>query len=739
MINQLENFFVEDGKNITYKDITYCLCIRVSEITPWILERLEFCLSYYCPQPKINVVDFGSEKEFAEKIKKICEKYKANYIYEHDKEEFSLAKARNIAVNYVDTKYFLLSDIDFVFDKNIFGNLAKDAERLKMHLYPKRFLTMPICHLEENQTKRFWNSKDKENILRELDFFITKANYGKDIEFYTAYSNVFFMSKDLFSLIGGYCDRFRGHGSEDFDLMLRLGLICSDVPKPENLNKDFYGPLKDSFWEDKNYSGFRRYIEAVMFNNESLGYKAYHLWHPKPKAKGYWTHNNDWKREKFNEVISAYIAKEEKVLEADYLVKDKNCLCLMNDYKSWRYFLPLKYLGYNLKVLSRNNLEEIVEGYKLISEGKVDLVCIFNPYMKSHKKYKDLFDFAKKNGVEVLVIERGGLPNSIYYAPQVSYNDSDFNNIKILEKKLDQHDAALTEEYISSLVTGNATLESMESYEITISKPSIELLKFKKSIFVPLQLEDDMAVNFFNEGYLKYNSFLEKLEEIIIENKHINFVIKPHPLDKKVNQFNYDNVTNLNSENIHAIIDSVDAILLYNSGVGLLALAHNKPVYTVGNAYYSFNGALTKKINSLDVIVQDLDNNNLFKLNKDKTLRLFNWLIKEKYSWFTARDVIKEFNNRKSHAYDFINVEFFNYQGKTWFSGLNPIFSYNSRSYLNAILKVEDVKKSSIKEEKKVVASINNKISQPSSFIRKIKKLQRDPKAFIVDFVKKRI
>lgn len=739
MIKQLENFFVKENIPVTHKDITYCLCIRISEVTPWILERLEFCLSYYSPQPEINVVDFGSEDLFAEKIRKICEKYGANYIFENDKEEFSLARARNIAVNNVKTKYFLLSDIDFVFDKNIFADLAKDAERLKMHVYPKRFLTMPICHLEEDETNRFWNSNQKENIIRELDYFVSRAEYGKDIEFYTSYSNVFFMSKELFTLVGGYCDKFRGHGSEDFDLMLRVGLICSDLPKPEHLNKDFYGPLKDSFWGDKYYSGFRRYIEAVMFNNENLGYKAYHLWHPKPQNKGYWTNNNDWKREKFNEVISAYIEKEEKVLEADYLVKDKTCLCLMNDYKNWRYFLPLKYLGYNLRVLSRNNLEEIVEGYKLISEGKVDFICIFNPYMKSHKKYKDLFDFAKKNGVDVSVIERGGLPNSIYYAEQVSYNDDDFKNTELLDRKLTIEDIALTKKYINSLVTGLYTLESMETYDETIYKPSIEILKFKKSIFIPLQLDDDMAVTFFNENHLKYNDFLDGLEKIIIKNQHIQFVIKPHPLDKKVNRFNYENVTNLNDENIHAVIDCVNTVLLYNSGVGLLALAHNKPVYTVGNAYYSFNGSLTKQIEKLDIIIKDLDNDTLFSLNENKTINLFNWLIKEKYSWFTAKDVIKEFDNRKSHAYDFINVEFFNFKGKTWFSGLNPLFSYNDRTYLNAILKIENLKSATSAVDKKVLKKSDKLASEISPLMRKIRKLKRDPKAFIVDFIKKKI
>src|SRR5690606_31004759 len=107
----------------------------------------------------------------------------------------------------------------------------------------------------------------------------------------------------------------------------------------------------------------------------------------------------------------------------------------------------------------------------------------------------------------------------------------------------------------------------------------------------------------------------------------------------------------------------------------------------------------------------------------------FNWLITEKYSWFTAKDIIKEFDNRKSHAYDYINVEFFNFKGKTWFSGLNPLFSYNNRSYLNAMLKIENLKSATTSAvDKKVLKKSDKLASEISPLMRKIRKLKRDPK-----------
>lgn len=51
----------------------------------------------------------------------------------------------------------------------------------------------------------------------------------------------------MFDISGGYCDEFRGHGSEDFEFLIRLAKLTIDIPAPKGIEKDFYGPLKTSF------------------------------------------------------------------------------------------------------------------------------------------------------------------------------------------------------------------------------------------------------------------------------------------------------------------------------------------------------------------------------------------------------------------------------------------------------------------------------------------------------------
>ena len=49
--------------------------------------------------------------------------------------------------------------------------------------------------------------------------------------------------------------------------------------------------------------------------------------------------------------------------------------------------------------------------------------------MKSHAKFRGIIELSRRLGVRTTVIERGGLPNSLYYADEVVYGDHDYHNI----------------------------------------------------------------------------------------------------------------------------------------------------------------------------------------------------------------------------------------------------------------------------------------------------------------------
>lgn len=737
-------------KTYSEQDITYVLTVRLSEYTPWIYERIRFCLNFYQPVPQILVLDFGSEEYYSSLIKDLCTSSHTRYIKIHDYETFSAAKAKNHAFQYIETDLMLLSDIDCVFDQNIFAKLAKDASLLEFEKNPRRYITFPVTHLAQDISENFERLEmtEQEKYLKQFDYYSNQAAFRQDIEFIAPYSNILFMHKKLYDLSGGYCDVFRGHGSEDFEYLIRLGYLTSNIPKPKNLQKDFYGPLKDSFWQANSYEGFRKYLEALTFTSETLGYKTYHLWHPKPSDQGYWTQNNDWKRERFNNILGIYLNQEEKILELDYHVRKKTALCLMNDPDQWGYFLPIRMMGYHLTVASRNHQAEINQAYKKILNKEIDLVCIFNPYMKSHKHYYELIQLAKDKSIEIQIIERGALPNTLYYAEEVAYNDPDYYDElhiqrNVFNKTLTNQQLQHVKKSIQTLRKGQHTLENMQDYATTIEYLAKTLIHTTTNIFIPLQLPDDMAVTYFTGSHQNYDDFMKSIQRAAMKFPHLQFYLKPHPLMPNTQGLDhYKNITLLPDLNIHALLDTFDHIILYNSGVGLLSALHQKKPYNIGNAFYSLNGRFSTEVSNIENAIHMIETGTENTIDLSLLYLFMSWLMQEKYSTFQAQDKIKDFGNRLSHGYKNIQLQSVNILGNHLEIGGQAIFQYSEKSYLSSKLKchidaqpaIASLKPNSQKTEHNTLKPL------PASFKkRKIRKLLRDPKQFLFDAIRNRL
>ncbi|WP_429091574.1 glycosyltransferase [Aeromonas veronii] len=689
----VDNIRIKNSEaEIKVDDITLCLGIRISDVNPWSMDRLIFALSYYSPKPNSLVVDFGSKSPYSDDIKRICDEHSAEYIYVEDDDEFSASRARNIAFENSTTDFLFFIDLDFVYERDIFGKLASIANRLEMVKYPRKMIPMPIFHVNKAATQRFEELSEnlaKDRMITEWSFDAFGSEFSSTFEFVAPYSNTFFISRKLFDLSGGYCDEFRGHGSEDFEFLIRLAKLSTNIPISSTPEKDFYGPMKDSFFDqNKSYAGFRRYLEAFTAPAESLGIKAFHLWHEKPSAKGYWTKNNDWRRERFNQVMGRHISSEEKILSVDYIKRPKKALCVFRDKTQWGYFIPLRLLGYKLVALCEIDDKSIHNALSDVENFEFDRVFIFNPYMKSHAIYRGILELAKKLNIKTTVIERGGLPNSIYYADEVAYGDSDYIDLRVsienagLQKwEIDQG------KNIANLIrTGKYSLEDADSYEVTWKRLALLRYAEMKKIFIPLQLRDDMAVNYFTEGHTTYNNFEKELQEVACSRKDFIFIIKQHPLSKYDLSWveGFENIhLAAQSDNVHALIDVCDAVIVYNSGVGLLALAHQKPVYCLGNAYYSGENKFAINVSNIETTL-DLINTGSDKLFTEHELATFlAWLSFRKYSWFSAEDVIREFSDRKSHGYRNISVNTINIDGISMSCGNNiHKYPFSQRSYL---------------------------------------------------------
>lgn len=670
---------------VTPSDITMVICLRAHEGNYWVMDRLRLIRSYYDPMPRVLVLDFGSPEPFASEISTICALNGLDYFHEPDTDTYSPAAAHNRGFEKCETDLVFFCDADCFGSSDMFAKMASIATSLKMKTIIDTPLVLPVYHLNQADTQAFFDAEDMTCSSRFLDamaFYSPLAEFRKEDNFFIApYSNIFLINRRMFSLTGGYDERFRGHGSEDFEFLTRLGLYIKNLPMPAELTKDHLGPLREGFFSSRPYSGFRRFLEALSKPSENFGLRVFHLYHERSKSEN-WGSQNDWKRERMNEAFEVYVGSEHKLLQVDFLAREKTVACLCKHLDQWGYYTPLRAAGYRLHPVFDTEPETIAAITAGLISGEFSALAIFNPYMKSHTHFKQLVLLARDLDREVIVIERGALPGTIYYDEDVAYNSPNFSEERFLQEQFSEDELEGARSYIEGLRSGDSTLEQMDDYATTKQKlAGVAALK-SPICFIPLQLHDDMAVTMFIKGEQQYPEFSASLSETIDANPDIVFVVKPHPLSKLDHLTQKPNLILASREdNIHCLLDIASFVVCYNSGVGLLSLLHRTPTATIGNAFYNMAGAGYRAASVQDAI-------NTFKAGAiaappaELIERITAWFIFRRYSQFVATDSISEFKERKAHGYKDILVTHFRRNGLDIPLGRQRSFvRYSQRGY----------------------------------------------------------
>lgn len=404
-------------------DITVCIAIRLSDINPWVVERLKCLKDNYLPKPRYLILDFGSSETYANIIRSVCEQIEAQYYHIDDFGEFSLAAARNFAFQYVQTDFIFFTDIDFIYERGFFGQLADICNRFEIRQYPLRCFTMPAFHVSKAESRLYesLSAEKRDRLVSEWSLYGAYTEFGVTFEFVAPYSNNFLCHRNLFSKVGGYCTEFRGHGSEDFEFFIRLAVITNHIPMPNHINKDLYSPLNESFFKVKDYAGFRRLMELFSYPSESIGLKSFHIWHPRPSEKGYWTTEKDLYRGKLNKILSQYIKNAENILELDFLSRPQKALCILEDEKQWRYFLPLRLAGYRLSFVVNKN--SVLDGLvNRIKSDKFNRIFIFCHDLKELYRYNAIIELARSMNIQVYFADPETISTSICFSSKAVSN-----------------------------------------------------------------------------------------------------------------------------------------------------------------------------------------------------------------------------------------------------------------------------------------------------------------------------
>lgn len=629
------------AKVITISDITVCLVVRVSEANLWVLDRLQFILNYYDPIPRFLVIDLGSKSEYAQQVEHICNQSQSIVRYEHVKyfDEFSASVGRNSCLNFIETDLMFFTDVDIVHPKSFFRLLVDLSNDLEVTIAIRRCLFMPVYHLNEAYTQKFIELEDsyKSKFLREIVYLGQAEKFGSKCEFIAPYSNIFLIHKDFFDLSGGYSTSFIGYGSEDFEFLVRLGLLSSDIPVPNSFDEDLYGPTKSSFWEPRKYSGFRRYLEVLTSTSESLGLNAFHLWHEKPTYDGYWTKGGDKDRNIFKHTLKQYYPQLNKLIDIDYHNRSNDILCISKKLSDWEYFLPLRLLNYRVKHVT--DLSFNVDGEQLFSEIKsYKYKKIFILEKGLLQNIQALLEHASAYGIEIAFIKEGIISGSLSYVDErkeslIFPDDHICNNRELAEAVFRALKFDINQVY---------------NYDFFF----VDLTNLEKSLHRSSILDE---ITFFLQNNSNYN-FVLKIENLPYLKRELQSLSNVKILAGK--------------DNIRVAVQSSLAVIILDSlNTELLSYIYNKKTYVYTTRLNIGDGEVISSLFSVFDLYQSTENE---LSDESQVIHFIDYLIYDYYSWISC-------NLNKSNKLQILNIK-----GERYYCGeFSQEYFFSKKSYLS--------------------------------------------------------
>ncbi len=186
---------------------------------------------------------------------------------------YSPGAVRNFAVTYTASNFLFFIDADLLCSSTLEKELI-DSARYLANIAPQAFEMYPCLYLTKEETERF--DGDFQGCL---ESFLRGENHR--VEGIALASSCLLINREWFLQLGGFDERFVGHGGEDLELIDRLTRHYPIGPRPD----DYALNIKAQHPGD--YQGFRRYFSYYALPHLFAGRFLVHQWHPRPLTHPY--------------------------------------------------------------------------------------------------------------------------------------------------------------------------------------------------------------------------------------------------------------------------------------------------------------------------------------------------------------------------------------------------------------------------------------------------------------------
>lgn len=560
--------------------LTYITPYNCTDKNSYLYERAKFFLqeSYVSDFSNRIFVDFSSSKEIADELEEIATSRGIKYIRLNKHGElYSSGVCRNVGAIEASTKFISFQDVDLFANDWVYKSIEN---RLKKYKYFNELELIPCLYLTEEFSKEYLELTDYEQSYTIQQAFL--ENNREILHMYAPASSCKLLDRKFYLMSGGMHKEFYGHGFEDFELHYRL---C-------DMSKKFYrthsSRSHDYMYDSLEYKGYRTFFS--MFGRPLMDEGLYfvHLWHDNHVGTNYQKRNRI-NRGIFERLMTEYDNGKSRIAPLPNIHTEEKILVLgskksINVNSLKQVFVELG----NFEFFDETLISDTESFKSNFVDNKYDRVFFFNPYGNEHRL--SLYRICREENIPFYVFDRGALNNSWFIDPNGFNGDSDSYSRSKWDKELTEEQSLDIEEYIYNTFLCDDTLEKNGERigcEFFREKYGMDN---KKILFVPFQRPNDSVIKYFSGNVESVEDFSYSLRAIASKlSSEWVVVAKKHPLESTIQL--PENVIELpESTHIYDCIQASDAVLLINSGVGLLSAMAKTPVYHFGKTYYSHDG-----------------------------------------------------------------------------------------------------------------------------------------------------